>query len=116
MRLVPAPIGSSHLSNGSTNVRTLVPISGYPQDCAAVPGGRLLGLAVEDLHPASAASPLEYARAGLELGIVLFRYSLTCPSDVLAALRTHVTRWAHFRLSYLADAPFSNIRVGISTP
>ena len=64
-----------------------MPISGYPQDYAAVPGGRLLGLAIEDLHPASVASPLEYARAGLELGEVLFRYSLASPSGLLAALR-----------------------------
>ena len=77
---VPAPSGSSHLSNGPTNARAVVPISGYPQDDAAVPGGRLLGLATEDLHPASMASPLEYARTGLELGEVLFRYSLASPS------------------------------------
>ena len=64
-----------------------MPISGYPQDCAAVSGGRLLSLAVEDLHPAPAASPREYAREGLELGVVLSRYGLASPSDVLAALR-----------------------------
>ena len=117
MRLFPAPSGSSHFSNGSTNVRSSGADKRWkPQVCAAVPGGRLLGLAVKDLHPASAASPLEYARAGLELGVVLSRYGLASPSDLLAALRVSRDPLGIFRLSCLSDAPLSNVRVGISTP